>query len=149
MCQRAIKHQHNNCTILILALFQILSPVTGTDSGYRKSYTGDSLYVKVQGTRQNTSELSVVWDSQFAMSFTLYMYTDCLDHRDYNLHVHLFGNDVLEFKYPLTELFISDNNFEKTVTETKECWWLLISKNAVKQCSITKVTKATLCTLWV
>ena len=51
------------------------------------------------------------------------MYTDCLDHRDYNLHVHVFGNDVLEFKYPLTELLISDTtcNFEKAVTEIKEC----------------------------
>ena len=34
------------------------------------------------------------------------MYTDCLDHRDYNLHVHVFGNDILEFKYTLTELLI-------------------------------------------
>ena len=49
------------------------------------------------------------------------MYTDCLDHRDYNLHVHVFGNGVLEFKYPLTELLISDTNFEKAVTEIKEC----------------------------
>ena len=55
------------------------------------------------------------------MSVTLYMYTDCLDHRDYNLHVHVFGNDVLECKYPLTELLISDTNFEKAVTEIKEC----------------------------
>ena len=47
-------------------------------------------------------------------SFILYMYTDCLDHRDYNLHVHVFGNDILEFKYPLT-------NFEKAATEIKEC----------------------------
>ena len=54
------------------------------------------------------------------MSF-LYMYMDCLDHRDYNLHVHVFGNDVLEFKYPLTELLISDSNFEKAVIEIKEC----------------------------
>ena len=45
------------------------------------------------------------------------MYTDCLDHRDYNLHVHVFGNDILKFKYPLTELLISDTNFEKAVTE--------------------------------
>ena len=52
-------------------------------------------------------------------SFTLYTYTDCLDHRDYNLHVHIFGNDVLEFKYHLTELLISDTNFEKAVTEIK------------------------------
>ena len=51
---------------------------------------------------------------------TLYMYTDCLDHRDYNLHVHVFGNE-LKFKYPLTELLISDTNFEKFVTEIKEC----------------------------
>ena len=55
------------------------------------------------------------------MSFALYMYTDCLDHRDYNLHVHVFGNDVLEFKYPLAELLISDTNFEIVVTEIKEC----------------------------
>ena len=54
-------------------------------------------------------------------SFTLYMYTDYLDHRDYNLHVHVFGNDILKFKYPLTELLISDTNFEKAVTEIKEC----------------------------
>ena len=49
------------------------------------------------------------------------MHMDCLDHRDYNLLVHVFGNDVLEFKYPLTELLISDTNFEKAVTEIKEC----------------------------
>ena len=49
------------------------------------------------------------------------MYTDGLDQRDYNLHVHVFGNYVLEFKYPLTELLISDTNFEKAVTEIKEC----------------------------
>ena len=49
------------------------------------------------------------------------MYTDCLDNRDYNLHVHVFGNDALEFKHRLTELFISDTNFEKAVTEIKEC----------------------------
>ena len=48
------------------------------------------------------------------------MYTDCLDHRDYNLHVHVFGNDILEFKYPLTELLISHTNFEKAATEIKE-----------------------------
>ena len=50
------------------------------------------------------------------------MYTDCLDHREYNynLHVHVFGNDVLKFKYPLTELLISDTNFEKAVTEINE-----------------------------
>ena len=59
--------------------------------------------------------------SQFATSFNIYMYTDCLDRRDYNLHVHVFGNDVLEFKYPPTELLISDTNFEKAVTEFKEC----------------------------
>ena len=41
------------------------------------------------------------------------MYTDCLDHRDYNLHVHVLGNDILAFKYPLTELLISHTNFEK------------------------------------
>ena len=101
------------------------------------------------GDQTKYFELSVVWDSQFVTSVTLYMYTDCLDHCDYNLHVHVFGNDVLEFKYPLTELLISDTNFEKPVTEIKECWWLLTSKNAVKQCSITKVTKAPLHTLWV
>ena len=50
------------------------------------------------------------------------MYMDCLDYRDYNLHVHVFGNDVLKFKYPLTKLLISDNNFEKVVTEIKECY---------------------------
>ena len=49
------------------------------------------------------------------------MYTDCLDHRDYSLHVHVFRNDILEFKYPLTELLISDTNFEKAVTEIKDC----------------------------
>ena len=49
------------------------------------------------------------------------MYIDCLDRRDYNLHVHIFGNDVLEFKYFLTELLISDTNFEKVVAEIKEC----------------------------
>ena len=54
-------------------------------------------------------------------SFTLYMYTGCLDHRDYNLHVHVFGNDILEFKYPLTELLISHTNFENAATESKEC----------------------------
>ena len=50
-------------------------------------------------------------------SFTLYM----LDHRDYDLHVHVFGNDILQFKYSLTELLISDTNFEKAVTEIKDC----------------------------
>ena len=49
------------------------------------------------------------------------MYTDCLDHHDYNLHVHVFGNDILEFKYPLTELLICHTNFEKSATEIKEC----------------------------
>ena len=106
--------------------------------------TGDSLYLKVQGTRKKYFELSVVWDSQFVTSFTLYM----LDHRDYNLHVHVFGNDKLQFKYPLTELLISDINFGKAVTEIRDCWWLLTSKNPVKQCSTPKVTKATLCSLW-
>ena len=101
------------------------------------------------GDQTKYFELSVVWDSQFVTSFTLYTYTDCLDHRDYNLHVPVFRNDVLELKYPLTELLISDTNFEKAVTEIKECWRLLTSKNAVKQCSITKVTKAPLRTLWV
>ena len=49
------------------------------------------------------------------------MYTDCLDHREYNynLHVHVFGNDVLEFKYLLTELLISDTNFETVVQKLK------------------------------
>ena len=46
---------------------------------------------------------------------------DCLDHRDYNLHVHVFGKDVLEFKYPLTEMLLSEANFEKAVTEIQEC----------------------------
>ena len=54
-------------------------------------------------------------------SFTLYTYTDCLDYRDYNLHVHVFGNDIFEFKYPLTELLISHTNFENAATEIKEC----------------------------
>ena len=106
-----------------------------------------TLFISSPGDQTKYLELSVVWDSQFVTWVTLYMYTDCLDHRDYNLHVHVFGNDVLEFKYPLTELLISDTNFEKAVTEIKECWWLLTSKNAVKQCSITKVTKAPLRTL--
>ena len=101
------------------------------------------------GDQTKYFELSVVWDSQFVTSFTLYMYTDCLDHYDYNLHVYVFGNDILEFKFPLTELFISHTNFEMAATEIKECWWLLTSKNAVKHCSVTKVTKAPLRTLWV
>ena len=58
------------------------------------------------------------------MSFTLYMFMD----RDYNLNVYAFGNDILEFKYPLTELRIFDNIFEQAVAEIKECWWLLTSK---------------------
>ena len=29
------------------------------------------------------------------------------------MYIYVFGNDVLEFKYPLTELLISDINFEK------------------------------------
>ena len=37
----------------------------------------------------------------------LYMYTDCLDRRDYNLHVHVFGNGILEFKYPLSCSFLT------------------------------------------
>ena len=49
------------------------------------------------------------------------MYTDCLDHRDYNLRVHVFGNDTLEFKYTLTELLICHTNSEKAATEIKEC----------------------------
>ena len=73
------------------------------------------------GDQTKYFELSVVRDSQFVMSFTLYMYTHCLDHHDYNLHVHVFGNDIVKFKYPLTELLISDTNFEKAVTEIKEC----------------------------
>ena len=101
------------------------------------------------GDQTKYFELSVVWDSQFVTSFTLYMYTDCLDHRDYNLHVHVFGNDILEFKYTLTELLICHTNFEKAATEIKECLWLLSSKSAGKQCSITKVSKAPLHTLWV
>ena len=47
------------------------------------------------------------------------MYTDCLDHRDYNLHVYVFGNDILEFKYPLTELPLCHTNFEKGATKLK------------------------------
>ena len=37
------------------------------------------------------------------------MFMDCLDHRDYNLHVHVhvFGNDILEFKYPLSCSFVT------------------------------------------
>ena len=54
-------------------------------------------------------------------SFTLYMYTDCLDHRDYNLHVRVFGNDILAFKYSMIELLICHTNFEKAATEIKEC----------------------------
>ena len=53
--------------------------------------------------------------------FILYMYTDCLDHRFYNLHVHVFGNGILEFKYPLTVLLICHTKFEKAATEIKEC----------------------------
>ena len=49
------------------------------------------------------------------------MNTDCLDHRDYNLHVHVFGNETLKFKYPLTELLISHINFDKAAPEIKEC----------------------------
>ena len=101
------------------------------------------------GDQTKCFELSVVWDSQFVTSFTLYMYTDCLDHCVYNLHVNVFGNNILKFKYPLTELLICHTKFEKAGTEINECWWLLTSKNAVKQCSITKVTKAPLRTLWV
>ena len=101
------------------------------------------------GDQTKYFELSGVWDSQCVTSFTLYMYADCLDHRDYNLHIYVFGNDILEFKYPLTELLICHTNFEKAATEIKECWWLLTSKNAVKHCSVTKVTKAPLRTLWV
>ena len=59
------------------------------------------------GDQTKYFELSVVWDSQFVTSFTLYMFTDCLDHRDYNLHVHVFGNDILEFKYPLSCSFVT------------------------------------------
>ena len=72
-------------------------------TGKHKIITGDSLYLKVQD-QTKYFELSVVWDSQFVTSFALYMYADCLEHRD--LHVHVFGNDVLEFEYPLTELLI-------------------------------------------
>ena len=43
------------------------------------------------------------------MSFTLYMYTNCLDHRDYNLHVHVFGNDILEFNPSYAAIKISIN----------------------------------------
>ena len=55
------------------------------------------------GSEKNTFELSVVWDSQFVMSFTLYM----LDHPDYNLHVHVFGNDLIQFKYSLSCSFLT------------------------------------------
>ena len=94
------------------------------------------------GDQKKYFELSVVWD---LWCHSPYM----LDHRDYNLHVHVFGNDILQFKYPLTELLISDTNFEKAVSEITDGWWLLTSKNAVKQCSIPKVTKVLLRTLWV
>ena len=85
------------------------------------------------------------------LGLLLYGEVSVMDHREYNynLHVHVFGTDVLEFKYPLTELLISYTNFEKAVAEIKEWWWLLTSMNAVKQRSITKVTKAPLLTLWV
>ena len=56
-------------------------------------------------------------------SFALYMYMDCLDHRDYNLHVHIymyFEMTYSSLNNPLTELLISDTNFEKVVTEIKE-----------------------------
>ena len=123
----------------------------------QKKKVEDKIYTKYRrlslsqspGDQTKYFELSVVWDSQFVTSFTLYMYTDSLDHRDCNLHVHVFGNDILEFKYPMTELLICHTNFEKSATEIKECWLLLTSKNAVKQCSVTKVTKAPLRTLWV
>ena len=58
------------------------------------------------GDQTKYFEISVVRDSQFVTSFTLYMYMDYLDHRDYNLHVQVFGNDIFEFKYLLTELLI-------------------------------------------
>ena len=64
----------------------------GLDKKYRRLSLPQS-----PGDQTKYFELSVVWDSQFVTSFTLYMYTDCLDHRDYNLHVHVFGNDILEF----------------------------------------------------
>ena len=59
------------------------------------------------GDQTKYFELSVVWDSQFVTSFTLYMFMDCLDNRDYNWHVHVFGNDILEFKYPLSCSFVT------------------------------------------
>ena len=127
----------NNCT-------QVTCHSSWRGGRYRRLSLSQS-----PGDQTKYFELSVVWDSQFVTSFTLYMYTDCLDHHDYNLQVHVFGNDILEFKYPLTELPICHTNFEKAATEIKECWWLLTSKNTVKKCSITKVTKAPLHTLWV
>ena len=48
------------------------------------------------------------------------MYTDCSVQHDYNLHVPVFGNDILEFKYLLTDLLISHTNFEKAATEIKD-----------------------------
>ena len=35
------------------------------------------------------------------------------------MYIYVYGKDVLKFKYPLTELLISDTNFEKAVTEIK------------------------------
>ena len=35
------------------------------------------------------------------------------------MYIYVFGKDVRKFKYPLTELLISDTNFEKAVTEIK------------------------------
>ena len=46
---------------------------------------------QIPGEQTKYFELSVVWDSQSVTSFTLYMYTDCLDHRDYNLQVHVLA----------------------------------------------------------
>ena len=107
----------------------------------RQTFDVQATLSQSPGDQTKYFELSVVLDSQFVTSFALYMYTDCWDHHDYNLHVHVFGNHILESKYPLTELLISHTYFEKAATETKECWWFLTSKNTVKYSSITKLQR--------
>ena len=101
------------------------------------------------GDQTKYFELSVVSDSQFVTPFTLYMYTDCLYHP---LVTTTCMYMYLETAYSsLNTLWLGCSfvNFETAAAEIKERWWLLTSKNAVKQCSITKVTKAPLRTLWV
>ena len=98
------------------------------------------------GDQTKYFELSVVWDSQFVTSFTLYMYTDCLDHRDYNLHVHVFGNDVLEFKYPLTESLISNTNFGRLWQKLKNVYDYLLQRtplNSVQSLKLQRVQSDT------